>query len=52
MTVKELQTELNDMPDDAVVIVTDASLVGHRVDKIEIAESPVNEYSVVRICLG
>ena len=52
MTVKELQTELNDMPDDAVVIVTDARLVGHRIDKIEITESPVNEDSVIRICLG
>ena len=50
MTVKELREKLNEMPDEANVIVVDAWLTGNSITAIKHRESTKCEDGVVQIC--
>lgn len=50
MIVKELKEKLDEMPDDAEVIVVDSVLCGNQIMKIKYRESIRHQDGVVQIC--
>jgi hypothetical protein len=52
MVIKELKEKLNEMPDDAEVIVLDPTLIGYRIDDVKHFESTIHEEGLVKIYIG
>ena len=50
MTVKELKEKLDEMPDEAEVIVIDGMLTGYQITVIKHCESTRYKDGVVQIC--
>ena len=50
MTVKELKARLDEMPDEAEVIVVDGVLYGNQIAAVKHRESTRHQDGVVEIC--
>lgn len=50
MTVKELKGKLDEMPDNAEVLVVDPVLAAERITTVKYCESTIRSDGVVQIC--